>query len=1142
MNQLSSPVEDIKAHYQIVIIGSGYGGSIAASRLSRAGQKVCLLERGNEIRPGEYPNDLIKATEHTQTHTPEGRFGSPTAMLDFHLHSAMTVLVGCGLGGTSLINANVSIRPDERVFQDAAWPQELKKEFTDANSLLNKGYAYAEDMLKPNILPENIELDKITGLKRSAEMYNQKVYRTRINVNFTVDGPNHVGVQQKPCNMCGDCCSGCNNHAKNTLLMNYLPDAKNHGAEIFTGAAVDHLERKDGKWIVHFHIAKSGEQEFKSAGVFVMADIVIVSAGTLGSTEIMLRSKEKGLKMSEQTGNRFSGNGDVIGFGYDTDFEINGMGYGNKIVPKAPHTAGPCITSVIDLRDTPNVNDGMIIEDAVGPGAISKIMPDLLAMSSPFIGKNEVINDNLLKWFRRQWRKFKSVIFGSYTGAMKYTQTYLVMSHDKDAGQMKLENNRLQVEYPTVGREEIFQKIDTTLTNATKALNGIYIKNPTWTKLMHNDMITVHPLGGCFMGENFNSAVVNHKGQVFSGETPTSVYESLYVTDGSVVPRSLGVNPLWTISAISERCVAMLATDRGWNIDYAFKSVVAEVEKKNTVGIEFTEKMTGYFSFGVSNGDYNSAFENGEAVNNPFDFILTIRSEDVNDMMSNPNHEARMAGSVNAPGLSKDPMSAVEGVFNLFVEDPDKVDTKLMKYRMKLLSDDGKDYYFKGHKIIRRHSVFNMWGDTSTLYITIYEGKNDSGKIIGQGILNIKPVDFIKQITTIKAVNAENIGEAIKAESAFGSYFSKALFYEYGGIFSPDEYYDKTKQRARRTLRLCPPEFHPIKTGDGMELLLTRYNGGGKVPLMMVHGFSGSRLTFTIDTIDTNLAEYFYEKGYDVWLFDYRLSNLLPSASNPQTLDSIAEYDYPAAIDYIKSKAGVPEIDALVHCVGSITCFMAVMKGLQGIRSIISAQIASDIHAAIQPRIKCGLHAPELLESIGIDNLNAYSDVHEDWKEKLFDKFLNVYAGILAESCDSPTCHRLTFMFGPLYQHANLNEATHDAQVEMFQIANLKTYEQLGAMVRSGKLLDADDNDVYMAHMNKLNMPITFIHGEKNQVFLPSSTLETFNKLVALHGNKNYNRVVIENYGHNDCMYGKNADVDVFPHILNHLEKVTADH
>lgn len=81
------------------------------------------------------------------------------------------------------------------------------------------------------------------------------MYRTDINVNFDVDGENHVGIEQKPCNLCGDCCSGCNNSAKNTLIVNYLPDAKAHGAEIFTQAAVSHLEKKEiHGWYITTHL------------------------------------------------------------------------------------------------------------------------------------------------------------------------------------------------------------------------------------------------------------------------------------------------------------------------------------------------------------------------------------------------------------------------------------------------------------------------------------------------------------------------------------------------------------------------------------------------------------------------------------------------------------------------------------------------------------------------------------------------------------------------------------------------------------------------------------------------------------------------------------------------------------------------
>ncbi|MCW3088235.1 MAG: choline dehydrogenase-like flavoprotein, partial [Sediminibacterium sp.] len=628
MRYLSLPAEEMKASYDIVVIGSGYGGGIAASRLSRAGKKVCLLERGKEMQPGEYPDTLLKAGEQMQVHTADSHYGSPTALFDLHAHKGISVLVGCGLGGTSLINANVSILPEVRVFDDPRWPKELKEEFNDANSLLNKGYALARQMLKATPLPANIQLNKLKGLQKSAEANGEKFYRTDINVNFDVDGLNHVGVQQKPCILCGDCCSGCNHSAKNTTLMNYVPDARAHGAEIYTETSVSHIEKKGEKWLVHYSLVNTGQDSFGAPDLFVEAGIVVLSAGTLGSSEILLRSKEKGLPLSDKTGFEFSGNGDVLGFAYNTDEEIDGVGAGVHPVDK-DDAAGPCITGIIDLRYRENLEDGMIVEDAAIPGALAAILPDALCLDDSLVGVVEEDKTDTGFWntLKHRERILSSIALGAYHGALKNTQTYLLMTHDGEHGKFALRNNRLDIDWTKVGKEPIFFKADEQLRKETKALSGIYIKNPVWVKQMNDELVTVHPLGGCYMGDGIENAVVNHKGQVFAKDSPTGVYENFYVTDGSVVPRSLGVNPLLTISAISERCCALMCADRGWSIDYAStKKVAPPPTSPATVGVEFTETMRGFFTKGIRNNDYQSGFTGGQASNEAFSFTLTIRS------------------------------------------------------------------------------------------------------------------------------------------------------------------------------------------------------------------------------------------------------------------------------------------------------------------------------------------------------------------------------------------------------------------------------------------------------------------------------------------------------------------------------------
>src|SRR3954447_21794519 len=292
MPRLASAIEDIKPRYDVVVVGSGYGGGIAASRMARAGRSVCVLERGVERQPGEYPDTQLEAVAAMQVDAPAGHAGSRTALYDMRVNGDMNVFLGCGLGGTSLVNANVALHPDGRVFDDPAWPQELRE---DVSGRLAEGYARAEEMLRPTPYPDD-ELPKLRALAASAQAMAPpgSYYRPPINVTFE-NRTNEAGVEQRECIRCGDCVSGCNHRAKNTTLMNYLPDARNHGAQIFACAAVRSVERSgDGAgWIVHFQGIHTGRETFHSPTESVEAGIVILAGGALGSTEILLRSKER---------------------------------------------------------------------------------------------------------------------------------------------------------------------------------------------------------------------------------------------------------------------------------------------------------------------------------------------------------------------------------------------------------------------------------------------------------------------------------------------------------------------------------------------------------------------------------------------------------------------------------------------------------------------------------------------------------------------------------------------------------------------------------------------------------------------------------------------------------------------------------
>ena len=415
--------------------------------------------------------------------------------------------------------------------------------------------------------PAAPQLRKLEALRRSADLLRKYggpgFSRPSINVSFS-DGVSPAGVTQHACQLCGDCVSGCNYAAKNTLLMNYLPDAKAHGSQMFTEVSVRRLERRGGRWLVYYELLDAGRERFAPREMTVTADFVILAAGTLGSTEILLRSREQaraepGLTLSDQLGHGFSANGDMWGFGYNTEVPINGVGAG-RLRPNPGEPVGPCITGMIDMRDQPQLDDGMVIQEGVIPGALARLIPAALGGAVLLFGGDTraPVKESL----KEEARRLIKYLRGPYHGAVRNTQTFLVMGHDSAGGRMYLHRDRLRIAWPEVDRQPIFARAERRLREATRDLGGTYLKNPF-------NPVTVHPLGGCRMAEDASSGVVDHEGRVFSGRHGVEVCCGLYVCDGSIMPRSLGVNPLLTISALAERMCALMAQRNGWHIDYS---------------------------------------------------------------------------------------------------------------------------------------------------------------------------------------------------------------------------------------------------------------------------------------------------------------------------------------------------------------------------------------------------------------------------------------------------------------------------------------------------------------------------------------------------------------------------------------------
>jgi len=376
-------------------------------------------------------------------------------------------------------------------------------------------------------------------------------------------------------------------------------------------------------------------------------------------------------------------------------------------------------------------------------------------------------------YLKAKGREFISLFGGAYRGAVHHSQTFLATTHDSSQGEMYLENDRLRIKWPDVGKQEVFQFAKGNFQRLAGALNGTFLPNPIWTRLFGYRLVTVHPLGGCRMGNDHITAVSNHKGLVFTGHG-NEVHTGLYVCDASIIPTTLGTNPILTISTIAERNIALLIKDYGWTLTYNLPSRPSK-KLQTTTGFQFTETMRGYFST-AEKTDYAIGAQRGKTDKSPFEFTLTVLAEDIEKMLNDSDHQAQLFGTVNAPVLSPKPLMVSKGIFNLLIESPDDPKIRLMRYRMTLSAQDGKSYYFEGFKRVRRLSPLHIWGDTTTLYITVYEGENENAPLLGKGIIKIRIMDFFRQLRTLAVPHAKSTFNTLKYILKFGTFFTRRLF------------------------------------------------------------------------------------------------------------------------------------------------------------------------------------------------------------------------------------------------------------------------------------------------------------------------------------------------------------------------------
>jgi cholesterol oxidase len=543
---LSTPWEQHKTAYDIVIIGSGYGGAITAARLATANlsakPSICILERGQEWEPGTFPETLGGVIGATRGDT------NPLGLYELLNYTDISVIKGSGLGGTSLINANVAILPDREVFEQFGWPSEITYD------ALLPYYQRAHGMLGANPHPHALELPKVQALDRRAKELGMSVKPLDIVVNFSPSGDNRHGVHQEPCNGCGNCVSGCNVRAKNTLYMNYLPVAQRAGATILTQNKVEWIEKRpEGGWLVCGRHVENGKADEKFR---IAAGNVVLSAGSLNSTEILLRSEAHGLSVSPALGTRFNGNGDFFGLAYNGDYETDVLGYPYRQAPAAGDSPapGPNIVGIVRYNGGLPEAQRIAVEDFSFPNAY---LDGAKAIFGAIRGQDTVAGNEDAQRARFLRDLDPTAAAHDPNGAMNHSMLYLVMGQDNARGTILFDapwyesDGRIHVSWDRAGQQQIFTRMNEELRRHAHALRGNFISNPTWSIFKIGHLITAHPLGGCPMGDDYLQGAVDIYGRLFAGDG--SVHDGLYVSDGSVMPSALGVNPFLTISALTER-------------------------------------------------------------------------------------------------------------------------------------------------------------------------------------------------------------------------------------------------------------------------------------------------------------------------------------------------------------------------------------------------------------------------------------------------------------------------------------------------------------------------------------------------------------------------------------------------------------
>jgi cholesterol oxidase len=531
--------------FDVLIIGSGFGGSVTALRLTEKGYRVGVLEAGRRFTDEEFAKTSWNLRKFLWM--PKlGMYG----IQRIHLLKNVMILAGAGVGGGSLNYANTLYVPPEPFFADRQWSH-----ITDWRAELMPHYDQAQRMLGVVNNPTFTDADRIVKEVADDMGVGDSWVPTPVGVFFGPDGTKTpgktvpdpyfggAGPERTGCIECGSCMTGCRYGAKNTLVKNYLGLAESAGAEVHPMTTVTGFQqRADGTWEVR--TARTGRLLRRERRSFTAAHLVL-AAGTFGTQKLLFKMRDKGKlpKLSDKLGVLTRTNSESI------------VGAATlQVAPDLDLTHGVAITSSIHPTSDTHIEPVRYGKGSNAMGLLQTLMTDGAGPQGTDVPRWKQLLDQAREDPRGILRMLNPRHWSERT-VIALVMQHLDNSITTFTKRGKLGYRRYSSKQGHGEPNPTWIPVGNEVTRRiAKKIDGV--AGGTWGELF-NIPLTAHFLGGAAIGDSAEHGVIDPYQRVYG-------YPSLYVVDGAAVSANLGVNPSLSITAQAERA-ASLWPNKGQN-------------------------------------------------------------------------------------------------------------------------------------------------------------------------------------------------------------------------------------------------------------------------------------------------------------------------------------------------------------------------------------------------------------------------------------------------------------------------------------------------------------------------------------------------------------------------------------------------